>query len=476
MAYPNRYQAKHLAILGFVASIASAVTFWGVSLKSESYIGGFHPYLNQAQAGYQIDHGKNPIRNREFYLIMMGSSILMAGLILSADDGAGNALIDLRPDAFRKDFAETAIITGQIFNESLGTAIAGGLSWAVLRGKKTAEVVWLNTAPAQVKTALEKKTLAVTWLKEFLKAPHAWIAGRTRAGKTFLMLWILKEILKADSNVELRIWDIHYLKPDPVTGRKNDWMRLPRSYVQRKPEDIMAAFLAEDEELERRKELGINKPKRIILIDELNSTAKACNGGKGKDGEFSRLLAKFLYESAGYGWKFLLSGQALAVGEADISEDTRRNMALAICGDDAADSDALLRLSKSKAKELAQEAGTLLKQKVRVACVQIPGRGATIQVIPDLSMAPTWEIKTKQPQDADLAWWKSIWTSEKKQWLETLAYRFVAGEIKSPLKEEVCQGFGVPYGPRSPRYARFVADAWRNAVEIAKQRLEKDEE
>jgi hypothetical protein len=67
------------------------------------------------------------------------------------------------------------------------------------------------------------------------------------------------------------------------------------------------------------------------------------------------------------------------------------------------------------------------------------------------------------PPDDDLEqWWNQVYTSEVQAWFAELADRYVAGEIKSPLKSQICRRFELKALRSDPKYC-MVAKAWEQA-------------
>jgi hypothetical protein len=194
------------------------------------------------------------------------------------------------------------------------------------------------------------------------------------------------------------------------------------------------------------------------VIDEWDSTVELLGG---KDGEFLSSVRFLLKFGGGYGHKLLLSGQTIATGETAISEATRNQLAIAILGTNATKTDEVAKL-KSDSATLIDRARRIRKRELRPAIVQLGDADPMTVVVPDLSQVLHVRIAV-DTQDADLDWWLTTFTPQVQAEFLTLAQRYNAGEIKSPLKQ-VAQRFGCSVRSTDERYVRFIKPAWETTL------------
>jgi hypothetical protein len=221
-------------------------------MQSTELFAGFKPVLlQQGGAGYAVERWQIPTQHRWFYL--GGMTLCLIGVGSLAVVKVGDETL-LNIETLSDDIPETIQVitahTNQLLSDGIGTA----LSWALLSGKKTARLVYLRTAPVPVKDAIAQLALEKTWFKRFLAAPHNWVVGETRAGKSYLVCKLLIVFFESNPDGVVTICDINYGKPTN-TGELSDWLGIPPTYIRSDFAEISAAFAAEVEELERRRQV-----------------------------------------------------------------------------------------------------------------------------------------------------------------------------------------------------------------------------
>lgn len=387
----------------------------------------------------------------------------------------------LNSETFAKDSLETLAILSANSNKLLANGCQLVLKTSLKVGKKTAKQVWISAAPAPIQTALDRKLKQSNWFGRFLKAPHIWVAGHTGGGKSSLLKALIVEELKRDPSVQITICDTHYGAVD--NGEVNDWMGIPEDYVASELESIAAvihdAVFADEPDnvgLEARKRLmreaihSASKPsfiRRIIILDEFNQTGQRIN--ESIDKKFTANIGTLLDEGRKYGFRIILVGQKLAVGESQINEATRAQMAIALLGSDCLKPKQVEKLGFGHSAELAQEAAELKKKTKFIAIVSLDGNPPSVVPIPDLRWTKSVKLQRKTSPDPDLQWWQTQWDKATQEWMQTLANQYVAGEIPSPLKPEILPRFGVKKtSNEDARYTRFIKPAWEQAQEQAK--------
>lgn len=470
MTSPNNLTLRHICILS--ASILSAGAF-GFAALSFAETADFA--IKPTEANYLINRRQFPLPSREMCWLLMGGCLVGVGAIATGRDNQGQPLIDFQADRLAEDLADTANICSGVVGGAIATVTAKGLDFALIAGKKTAKTIYLHTAPQKLKDALEELEAERTWFDKFLSAPHNRLAGKTRSGKTILTFKLLIDyLIKHEGHCDLLIADINYGKPDE-DGRLNDWLGIPSAYIRTEFEEIERAISQEVEELNRRrrickeaaqsgKKLTEKLSPRLILIDEFDSTSEEL-----KDGDFLKHIRALLKQGAGYGIKAIVIGQSLAVGESGISLATGEQMGIALLGENTTKSNEV-GYFKADTQSLIEKAKKIKKANKRPIVVQLGEGEPRVQIVPSLSGIHNVRIAIPEETDPDLYWWKSIFTSEKKAWLEDLATRYIQGEIKSPLKSEVCKGFGVQFGSRGgSRYTEYIKPAWERAVKKAEE-------
>lgn len=488
---PRRLRPRHLGVAGAALLLSCATAFWLGSLQQEEIVGGFKPTQmqttnGQVVPGYAVERWKVPTRFRVIYLALMAGCLGGVGLLAVVADDEGNTLLDL--ETLAGDIPDTVLALSHAANQLTAGAIQEGVDWALISGKRTAKFVFLRTAPTPIKDWVKDLERNNTWLSRFYKVHKMKrIVGRSRGGKTTIALAVYAHCLEASNGeIDINICDRNYGKPNEE-GEINDWLGTPLAYIHDTDEKIEAALDAEFEHLETRirayksaaKPGGAPVPpelkrERLFVIDEQDSTQEELNDGEGVQGPYSRKLKRLLDQGAGYGMGALIVGQELSVKESGISRALRSKMSTLMVSDYCLKPYKVqdFGIPKEDYDPLIEQCKRLRRANKRWAIVELGDADPVVVVVPDLSHVQNIRVAIEAPQDADLIWWTETYTPDVQMWLEDLARRYTAKEIKSPLKLEVCVKFGVRLDNRDTRYRRFVRPAWESALNKAQTNLQ----
>jgi hypothetical protein len=350
------------------------------------------------------------------------------------------------------------------FDHAVGGAIAGleTLLWETVRnpfGKATQrkiQTIVVRSLPAPIKLRVDKLLANLqaddAIFDRFLEQPHIWLAGRTNAGKTFLMLALLTYWLQKNQDGVVTICDLSYGKPD------------------RTPGDIKAAIADEAAEMRAREKFCAESQKdkvirfqpRLFIVTELETTTAEIMREEGvtnhEKSEFLADLNLIARRAHALQIKLALDGQSVATGESKVSEASRQQFAIALLGDNTTVSMEVGKFGSSNSKELIEKATLIKSKNLRPVIMQLGAGQPQALIVPDLGWIRDLKFKHLNPPDPDLEWWESVWTEQTKQWLLEQASDHVINRKKSPLKTMVCDRFGVTFN--DTRYKRFVSPAW----------------
>lgn len=284
--------------------------------------------------------------------------------------------------------------------------------------------------------------------KEFLKAPHNRLAGRTNAGKTYLTLTILCLYLERHPNAVVVVCDRNYGKPiergSGKPSKPNNWNGLPKECLRTTDDEIDAAIDAELEELHRRIAIARqaafdNKlvppfEPRLLIIDEFDSLQDVLNEGKGANGAFSKKIKALANQGHGYNMKIVLVGQKLSVSESGINLATLTTFATIFLGTDTFDTNLVGYLDKHNAESLSKDCLAIAKQGKRPGIVQLPTGTTKAIAVPDLTQYGEARIEYAGAGITDEIerQWREIFTEEKRSQLVKLAEDLRDGKISPP--------------------------------------------
>lgn len=306
----------------------------------------------------------------------------------------------------------------------------------------------LRSLPASLNARLDSLEASSALFERFLNSPHNRLVGRTNAGKTYLLSALLVTWLERYGETGIvTICDRNFGKPenrDSDDGSEAfDWLGLPVDCIRFRDEDISAALDAELDELEKRIEVARNcaiakqripafQP-RLFVLDELDSTQKILNDGKGPKGEFSKRLQRLTDQANGYRMKVVLCGQKIAVEESGINLATLTSFATALLGTDTQSAKVVSYLVDDTADELAATCAKLINARKRPAIIQLEGEARPRAIaIPDLSEYRKTRIEYLPAIDPIEAQWREVFTEEKRAELVGLAEQLRDGKIKAP--------------------------------------------
>jgi hypothetical protein len=244
---------RHIGVAGAGLLLLSAVALWLASLQRVEQVAGFKPVTLDSGAGYAIERWQLPVQQRWLYLWGMGLCLVGTGTLTVVKVDEDSTLLNL--ETLRQDIPDTITVLTAHTQQFLATGIQTAVDWTVLIGGRTAKTIYLRTAPAPLKDAITQMAADRTWFKQFLKARHNWVTGKTGSGKTFLTLALIADWLQDNPDGTITICDLAYGKPDE-NGFINDWLGLPVDYIRMEPETIAATIQLELEELETRRKQG----------------------------------------------------------------------------------------------------------------------------------------------------------------------------------------------------------------------------
>lgn len=351
---------------------------------------------------------------------------------------------------------------------------------------KQIRVIAIRAFPSPIRSRFEQMEAAQQSqivFEKFLKAPHNRLAGKTKAGKTFLLLKLLIDWLEANPNGVITICDINYGKPDRDTGEPFYWNGFPVECIRSNPAEILEASRAEVAELRQRvtdcREKGVrlqDLQPRLFIVTELDSTQEDVDEVSPKPGEFISNVRQVAKQGNGYKLKLIFDGQSLATGESGISQATADQLCVALLGTSTTNATEVSKFHASNAVELRNTCNTILKAGKRPAIIQLNEGDPVAVIVPDLGYIRQVRFAAvrEQPQDPIETWWQQTFTPELQLWLQEQAEGYVSGEIKTkrgsggPLKEWILPKFGVTM--TDPRRIK-VSDAWKQAQQQAEQKL-----
>ncbi|MGE5659063.1 MAG: ATP-binding protein [Actinomycetota bacterium] len=388
----------------------------------------------------------------------------------------GQVLIDL--ESLPEDTAETLGVLAKHGVAIASELLRDGISFTMATGTSGAKTLYLLTAPTPVKNWVDDLVQNQSWFPQFLRG-HARVTGETGAGKTFLVLKLLTDWVENNPSTSLTICDLNYGKPNPRTGRLNDWLGIDPGYVHSQVNRIVSAVSSEFEELERRRSLcdaetrqaieegripKLSKPfpPRLVLIDELDGLFEEID----EKSDFHSHLRALLKQGRGYNFKVVLCGQSMAVAASGIKLATAKQLNSLRVIKGKIDRDELKYFANCDYNELTEKVAQLQKKGYRVAIAQLGEASPQVVIIPDLSEVESYRFAKV---DRDEIWWHSIWTKETQLWLKGLAERHARGEITSPLKTDIAERFGVKIRSDDARYSNYVKPQWEALLKQAKE-------
>ena len=348
------------------------------------------------------------------------------------------------------------------------------------------QAIPINCLPERYRSlvsVLAEKLLHEDWVREFVKRSKL-VVGVTRSGKTTYLLYEVAVFYQDYPDGHLTICDLNYKKPD-ADGNVNDWFRLPRDrFIRVEYEEIFESIQTEWDELQRRRKLcmestgQVKLQRRKLLVDE---TIGVINEAKGRDKlkstgapkdlpQLQRWICDLLYQGLGYQMECTFGLHNLAVGETGFNLAMQEQLNVLILGASAINVDNAARLPGVRdSAGLVEEVKRIRKLSgcQYAAIAKIGSEEPCIKVVPHLDISQFELQVPESPQSAIEQWWQQVFDEQAQKWLFDLACRFVKGEIKSPLKGEICPRFGCETRLSDPKYS-LVKQAWEDAQTKAK--------
>lgn len=323
----------------------------------------------------------------------------------------------------------------------------------------------VNATPIKIRTWVEQSAATQNdWLTR-VSAGHIRLGGETGVGKTTIAEALIADRLLKHPDSQIAICDINFGK------RNKDWLGISPDFIYPKIEQIAAIIQHENEELTSRRDAAINAKKagkqlpnftpRLLVLDELDSTAEDLGG---KDSEPMKQLRALAKQGLGYGWQLILIGQSFAVGETGISLATSKQFSNILLIKGKLPKSELGYLNPSNADEIESKVNQLQKAGLRIAIAQLGESTPQVVVIPDLSHL--WAIKLSH-RDPFADWWANAWTPEIEQWAKEQAALYSKGEIASPLKPLAAK-LGIQTLNSDARYTQYLKPTWEQILTNAK--------
>lgn len=302
------------------------------------------------------------------------------------------------------------------------------------------------------------------WFESFTRRSKI-ICGNTGDGKTTLQLYDVAIFLNQHPDGHLTICDMDY-GSSHEGSEPNYWFDLPRDrYIRVTYEEIRDAILDEYEIMEKRAKAsaegkGQNWQWRMLTIDEAIAVLRRAKQ-LGEEKELTNAIAELLFRGLKQRIKISFGVQVLAVGENGLSLALQKQVNMILLGSAAVDTENLTRIGVSDTKGLVEKVRATRRMPgcQYAAVTRIKGE-LSLRVVPEIDPS---EIQVEVPPDDDLEqWWNQVYTPEVQAWFAELADRYVAGEIKSPLKSQICRRFELKALRSDAKYCK-VAEAWDQA-------------
>lgn len=368
------------------------------------------------------------------------------------------------------------------FSDDLSEAIAIGVSdsWEFLKsicksmepsdaGIARFEKLVVSAAPVVVRSWVEESISRRSDWFDQISDGHVRIGGETGVGKTTIAEAQLAKWLEKYPETSVVICDINYGK------RGKDWLGIDGDYLYVEIPQIASVLKHEYDELCRRRDSAIKAkkagknyadfPKRLIMVDELDSTAEDLGGKDSESMKYIRALAK---QGLGYGFKLILIGQSFAVGETAISLATSKQFSNILLIKDKFPKSELIYLSPGDDDDLEGKVKLLQKGNHRIAIAQLGESTPDVVVIPDLSYMQNVRLSHK---DLHAEWWGKNWTPEIELWVKEQALKYAKGEIASPLKA-IASKLKIQTLNTDPKYSKYLKPTWETILTEAKANVE----
>lgn len=315
------------------------------------------------------------------------------------------------------------------------------------------------------------------WFPEFTRRSKL-VVGNTGDGKTRWQLYDVANFLQSHPEGYLTIIDLDY-GSSHEGSEPNYWFGLPRErYIRVTYEEARDAILDEYEIMLERVERARNqqsipedKQWRFLGIDEAIAVLREAKirasrvRGSSELTDLINAISELLFRGLKQRIKVSFGLQVLAVGETGLSLALQKQNNVILLGSAALDRDNLSRIGCQAIDEIIEQVKQMRSLPGCQYAAVVRQRGEiSVQVVPYINVSDI-EIDLDDDNEPDEVevWWQSVYTEKARMWLRMLAERHLAGEIKSPLKTEICPYFGIAKPLRSdPKYVR-VSDAWDEA-------------